>query len=310
MRWMRMRFTQRLHSELARRKPDVVMTMPHLVINVQSVLAVQGRLGFPLVMVPMLHEHDPSWPVEHMKRALTQAAAVIALTPHERARLISAYAVAPERIFVASVGVDPFEGGPAAGGPDVLFLGRKARSKGIDQLIAAMCLVWNQTPEARLVLAGASLPETHEIDEIVAALPAAYRRQIVSIGAVLDEDKARLLSSCRCLVLPSKVESFGMVLIEAWAHGTPVVTLDLPVFRDTVNPGVDGILVPSGDVPALARGILRLLEDPALARSMGARGRARARSEYSWEGSAARYLEADEHAVAQPRTTPGTGALN
>ena len=124
MQFARHRLTRRITRETRNFQPDVVMAMPHLVVNVLSVLSAQDALGFPLVMEPMLHEEDPDWPTEQMRRALRQAGAVIALTTHEANRLESAYAVEPDRIFHCSVGVEiPAVGGqlhrfvPGAQGP-------------------------------------------------------------------------------------------------------------------------------------------------------------------------------------------------
>ena len=84
----------------------MVMTMPHLVVNVGAVLSARKHVRFPLVMVPMLHEHDPNWDYNSMKRALVSADAVIAMTSFEVERLTSAYEVPRSNVFLASVGVD------------------------------------------------------------------------------------------------------------------------------------------------------------------------------------------------------------
>jgi hypothetical protein len=87
-------------------RPDVVVALPHLVKNVELVLRVRERLPFPLVMLPLLHESDPNWPLVVVKEALTLADAVVAYTVHEKARLVSDYCVPHERVFVGGMGVD------------------------------------------------------------------------------------------------------------------------------------------------------------------------------------------------------------
>ena len=93
-------------KEIARFRPDVVMTMPHLVANVQAVLSAHARLDFPLVMVPFLHEQDPNWKISSMATALSFADAVIAQTAHEVDRLNEAYGVARQKVFLTSEGID------------------------------------------------------------------------------------------------------------------------------------------------------------------------------------------------------------
>src|SRR5262249_46504510 len=141
----------------------------------------------------------------------------------------------------------------------IIFIGRKVKTKGICELIEAMEDVWAAKPDTELWLAGARVPETVELDRQVAGLPRRWRELIKDFGQVGDGEKAKLLRSSRCLVLPSKIESFGIVILEAWAEATPVVTWDLPVFRSLVADGQTGVLAnPSGGPRALARAILRI----------------------------------------------------
>src|SRR5262249_33514916 len=64
------RLVDMITTQITKIRPDIVMTMPHLVANVQAVLTARRRVSFPLVMVPMLHEHDPKWDPAAMRDAL------------------------------------------------------------------------------------------------------------------------------------------------------------------------------------------------------------------------------------------------
>jgi glycosyltransferase involved in cell wall biosynthesis len=279
--------------------PDVVVALPHLVVNVQGVLAANAAGTFPLVLAPMLHEDDPNWPARDVAEALRRADAVLALTEHEAGRLRTHYAVPAERLFVCGVGVDiPPSGEQRPRRRQVVYLGRKVPEKNIAELIAAMRLVWEKRPETELVLAGARSPATREIDRLIEALPAEPRRRVVSLDDLTEGEKHRVLSSSCCLVLPSRHESFGIALLEAWARGTPVVAPDLPVFRCVVTPDKDGLLTAPGDVAALAAAVEALLSDEGRARALGEAGLAAVRERYTWESVARRCLRAYEHAVA------------
>ncbi|MGH7361492.1 MAG: glycosyltransferase, partial [Candidatus Methylomirabilales bacterium] len=85
-------------------------------------------------------------------------------------------------------------------------------------------------------------------------------------------------------------ESFGIVLLEAMAAGKPVIASDIPGYATVVQDGVQGLLVPPRDDRALAAALLRLMNDPDLRRTMGARGRAHAQ-QYSWETVADRVMD-------------------
>jgi glycosyltransferase involved in cell wall biosynthesis len=80
---------------------------------------------------------------------------------------------------------------------------------------------------------------------------------------------------------PAVLGSFGITLLEAMACGTPIACYDTPGFRTVVREGVEGLLTPPGDVEALAGALVRLLDDAALRRRMGAAGRERALG-YAW----------------------------
>jgi len=298
------RLERLISREIVHFRPDVVMAMPHLVVNVQAVVSAKSSVDFPLVMVPMLHEHDPNLDIPSTARALSFADAVVALTRHETSRLTESYGVDPDKIFLGGVGIDVFPTCSTASQSSerVLFLGRKARSKGIGDLIEAMRIVWRKRPQAELVIAGVRLPETREMDLEIAALSESDRNRIVEYDTVAGKEKSDLLLSVRCLVLPSKTESFGMVILDAWAHRKPLVTWDLPVFRSIVDDGVTGLLAdPRGGPMALAEAILRLLENPDVADRMGASGYEIAASKYSWSNVAAAYLDAYRYAIRAAR---------
>ena len=298
------RLDRQIAKEIARIRPDVVMTMPHLMVNVQSVLAARSQLGFPLVLVPLLHEHDPNVDIPATTKGLSFADAVIAQTRHEADRLAEAYGVARPKIFLASEGVDvaPEPTPQPERRKRVVFLGRQVKSKGIGDLIEAMRLVWPEYPDAELAIAGIRMPESAEVDAQIAALPSSDRARILQCGTVSDKERDDLLWSARCLVLPSKIESFGMVILDAWAHARPVITWDLPVFRSIVDDGITGLLAdPRGGPPALAEAMLRILEKPDEADRMGMCGYKVAEATHSWSNVAAAYLDAYRYAIRANR---------
>jgi glycosyltransferase involved in cell wall biosynthesis len=294
------RLEWQITKEICRIRPDVVMTMPHLVVNVLAVLSARSSVDFPLVMVPMLHEHDPNWNVGVMAAALSSAGAVIVLTGHEADRLTEAYGIARQKIFLASVGIEVDAASLLESDRPkrVLFLGRQVKSKGIGDLIEAMRLIWPQHPDAELCIAGVRVPESSEVDAQIAALPERWRSQVNGFGVVSDVEKAGLLRSSRCLVLPSKTESFGMVILEAWAHATPAITWDLPVFRSIVEDEETGLLADPEDGPkSLANAIMRLLSAPDEAARIGTAGYRKAAGRYAWSNVASVYLDAYDFAI-------------
>jgi glycosyltransferase involved in cell wall biosynthesis len=72
----------------------------------------------------------------------------------------------------------------------IVFMGRKAKSKGVGDLIDAMQLVWSEMPDAELRIAGVRLPETAEVDRQIAALPDAWRHQVKDVGTIFEAEKS------------------------------------------------------------------------------------------------------------------------
>ena len=105
------------------------------------------------------------------------------------------------------------------------------------------------------------------------------------LGRVSLSDLQGLYSHALATVLPSTTlgEAFGLVLLESWAHHTPVIASNLPGVRSLVDENTDGLLAPPGDSRALAAIIARLLANPALARQMGRAGYDKVRRQYTWE---------------------------
>jgi phosphatidylinositol alpha-mannosyltransferase len=180
----------------------------------------------------------------------------------------------------------PLPGWPGSGGA-VGFLGRYTEPrKGFDLLRTAWVRLAAQRPGLRLLVAGPGEPA-----EALQGVPAALRERVTLLGKVSEEDKARMLRSVDCYVAPNTGgESFGMILTEAMAAGTPVLASDLDAFRRVLDGGRAGELFRVGDADALTEGLARLLDDPARRAALAARA-ARVVAGFDWAVIAERVLE-------------------
>lgn len=152
----------------------------------------------------------------------------------------------------------------------VLCFGTLTRYKGIESLLDAFREVRASVPDARLVLAGAV---SADLDiESVTALAGAVGNVDLSPGYVDPDDVPALLRRARVVVTPYLRASQSGVIHLAYSYGRPVITTDVGDLADSVEDGVTGLVVPPGDVSALARAITRLLLDPALAGRLGTCG--------------------------------------
>jgi len=219
----------------------------------------------------------------HQIRLLQQCGRVVCMTKAEQSRL-SELGVAPKKLAVHALG---FDRKTSTGGngerilaeykitpPVVLHLGMKAYEKGSITLFEAMRQLWDSGHKAWLVMAGPSL---RAFDDYVSQNVRPGDR-FVNVPPFPDELKRDLLAAADIAVQPSRVESLGLVLPEAWANGKPVIAADIAVSRELVERCDGGVLVPFGDATALAQAIARLLANEELRHSMGQRGLAFAQS--------------------------------
>lgn len=167
----------------------------------------------------------------------------------------------------------------------VLAVGRFIPRKGHLTLVEAFAQVLARCPDALLVLVGRG-PTLPDVTRRAIAL--GIRDRVRVPGRLSDEEVASLYAACEVFALPTcqdaggQVEGFGLVFAEAHAHGKPVVAGRSGGVVDAVLDQETGFLVDPGDPDALASAILALLDDPALARDMGRKGRDRVERELNW----------------------------
>ncbi len=177
----------------------------------------------------------------------------------------------------------------------IVFIGQAVERKGLPVLLRAFEALRDHV-EAELTLVGAAPDEVANLmlDD----------RDVRVLGKVSDAEKVAELRRADVLCAPSlSGESFGMVLTEAFAAGTPVVASDIPGYRDVVRDGIDGRLVPRGDAVAVADALRSLAVDERRRVAMAVAARERA-ERFAWPRVAAEVLEAYEDARAVSRAAP------
>lgn len=171
---------------------------------------------------------------------------------------------------------------------NILFVGRLEFRKGLNYLLNAFLRVKQEIPESRLIVVG---PGTRLRKRYERWVSKTGLKDVVFAGYVSNEDKARYYKTADIFCAPATSrESFGIVLLEAMAAGKPVVATNIPGYASVVSDGEDGLLVPPQNYQELARALLTLLNDEALRKQMGARGKAKSR-DYSWEIVARRIMD-------------------
>jgi len=258
------------------------------------------RQGLPLVVTPFAHfgvgradRVARNSAMDHQRQVLLDAAAVQALTAVEQQQL-SHLGIAPERVTAVGGGLDPIPDllPPAATlaehdlqTPLALFIGRQNYDKGAIQ--AAQAVLALADKGLTLALVGEMAPD---FSRFYTGLSPEEKRWIRPLGRLSESVKHTLLSQAALLLLPSRTDSFGIVILEAWAHGVPVIGARAGGIPGVITDGQDGLLVPFGDVAALTAAIFQLLTEPALTEKMGAAGRQKTISRYTWSQVAKQVL--------------------
>lgn len=201
--------------------------------------------------------------------ALRRADAVRTVSPFT-AQLVRSLGVEPAADFPAYMDLEPFVARPRPlpERPSALFVGVLEPYKGVDGLAAAWRLAAPRVPEASLRIVGKGTRT--DVAESLAAEGVRWDRELTS------EEVARALDDAWVLVLPSRSEGMGRVLVEAFCRGRGVVGTQAGSIPNLVEDGVSGLLVPAGDATALADAIVAALSDRALADRLGAGARAAA----------------------------------
>lgn len=251
----------------------------------------------PHLCTPFVHLGEPNkrqivryYTQRHQIAIMRESERVVVQTSLE-GEYLQGCGVAAERICRVGCWVRPetLTGGDAArfrreyaiDGPLVLSIGAAAYDKGTMHTIEAMSKLWRAGSNATLVLiANTTLAQ---FEQYFAALPRDVQRRIVLIKAAPHANKLDALAAADAFVMPSRTDTFGIVYLEAWLYGAPVIGARAGGVPAVIADGQDGLLIDFGDVETLARHIARLIDDRQFARKLGQQGRAKVLRDYTFE---------------------------
>lgn len=276
------------------------------------------RLRIPLFITPFLHLGDPANPQDRTRRGYTapalawllrQADGVFVQTPSERAAA-RALGVPETRVILQGLGVEPAEctGGDRVEArrrwrlPDdacvIGHLANQSHEKGTNDLVQALEPLWQRGKPIELLLAGPRMPNFMRFWETFAARCPGHR--VRQLGPLSDSERRDFYAAIDAFVLPSRSDSFGLVLLEAWANGVPNVAYRAGGIGDVIRHERDGLLVPCGDVGALTAAIKRLCDDVDLRIDLGLGGKERLPDDFCWDEKLAVVRQAMAASVSEP----------
>ena len=257
--------------------------------------------GAPLILTPFLHLSTPDDPYRkfytrpHQIRLLKEADTVVVVTSIE-ADAVAEWGVPRARILTIGMAVEHAEvtGGDRQvlrnrlGLPDSrALIGHLATldpNKGTTDLVLATARLNESRPvgdPVHLALAGTSSPAFEAF--LATTFGAALPRWLSLLGTLSNRERADFYAALDIFSMPSRTDSFGIVFLEAWANGLPVVAAAAGGVPEVVHDGRTGILIPFGDLERLTEALGGLVADRTKAEALGSAGRVLVNQGYTWD---------------------------
>ncbi len=226
------------------------------------------------------------------KKIMRNSTFVVAQSQFEK-ELYTGIGIPDERIHISGSGIDPAEFNASSRerglkrlgvkGPVILSLTAHSLDRGTSHILEASRNLLKKGQDFTLIIAGPVLPDVDEYINSEKELAEEFGERLVLTGYVRKEDRIDLLAAADIVLLPSRLDCFGIVVLEAWMSGKPVIGCWSGVMPDIISDGSNGFLVSWGDAVSLLNRMEILLENPALGHAMGEKGRKDVLDRWTWE---------------------------
>jgi len=273
-------------------KPDIVTAFTNSSFLTYLCHKACRRCGIPLIIIPITHLSEPWIHHPFLLKILSQCNGVIACTEFER-KFLTGKGIPKDKVHTLPLGNNSQEYINKDAltlrrklnletDPVISYIGRKVKGKGIDTLIAAMPSVWKEYPQTRLLLVG---QRSEYFDNVllpqIRQLPASQKDKVIVIDAFGEKEKYDYYAVSDIVIMTSCVDCFGLVYLEAWLCGKPVIACHNYPQESIIDDMINGCLTEYGDPGQLAQTIARLLADPGLREKMGKAGKEKVEKQYN-----------------------------
>lgn len=257
------------------------------------------RLNIPFLLTPFLHlgdttqENNPtrqSYLSPPLRYLLQQADHIFVQTQLEH-KAVASLGIDSSRIILQGLGVDPAECTQGsreradhrwqlpAGLLRIGHLANLSEEKGSVDLLRAACLLYERKVPFTLILAGPAMPNFRRVWK---TLPQAIKQHVRILDVLPEEAKPDFYTALDIFALPSRSDSFGLVLLEAWANAIPCVGYRAGGIAEVIQHEQDGLLTPCGDIHALTDAIQQLLNSQSLREKLGQQGQTKIETHHRW----------------------------
>lgn len=260
-----------------------------------------GRRFCKLLINASFHPTDPDFHQIPLINALKKADYLWTLTQSETNYFTKNFKIDPQKIILAGNGIDsdflisPFHQREMSEGQrdfNILFIGSIAAHKRVDLLIKSFSDLISSLHQGRmprnseevgLTIAGQKTLFYPQIEKLFKSLNPKIKSKINFIFNFSQKDLSKIIDNCNVLVLPSIQESFGLVVIEAWARQKPVICADIPALKELVKKSNGGLSFKIDNQNDLTKKIQFILKNPQKAQQMGQNGYKYVKNNYTWD---------------------------
>ncbi len=241
----------------------------------------------PFICTPLIHFEDPNHKNPLLWKVLQDASAVIACSNYEREGMMS-MGINPSKIHLIPMGInleewknpdgDRFRRKYRLEGKKIiLFAGTKDYNKGAIHLLQAVEKIRQKVKDVILVSIGLPTREWQKKRSLL------HEDDLLDLCYISEEEKREAFDACDLFVMPSRYDSFGIVYLEAWRCGKPVIGARVGAIPEVIEEGKDGLLAEFGEVDQLVSAIISLLNHPDLVKEMGETGRKKVIDRFNWQ---------------------------
>jgi len=272
-------------------KPDLIIAGPLPTTIILYANFFKKITAAKLLINSSFHQSDLDFSRLPLIKTLQQTDYLWTLTKYESDFFIKNKNINPVKIILAGNGVEqdflkikkskPTTKLP----PTILFIGSLTAHKRVDLLIKSFSLLLKANSyslPAKLIIVGQKTLFYPEIHKLYLSLPKSIRKQINFKFNVSNKDLIKIIDQCQFLILPSIQESFGLVLVEAWARFKAVITSDIPPLKEIVTSSNGGLVFKIDNINDLQQKIQKLISNPKLCHQLGQNGHIYVKNNYTW----------------------------
>ncbi len=214
-----------------------------------------------------------------MERLVTKMPVSIFHTVSEKSKQdLESLGVSKITVIPNGINPDDYQTSGSTKKNQAIFVGRLVFYKNLDMIINAFVKVVEKIPDSKLIIVGNG-PQRNHLEKLSENL--GLKNNVSFTGNISDAEKVRLISESQVLLNPSLVEGFGIVVLEGFACGKPVIVSDSKPLSDLVDDSIDGYIMSSTDANSWASTIVELFSDDAKCVKMGIQGKKKVSEKYS-----------------------------